>query len=79
MVTNLGFFLLCDGFNLKQMVVCECLNVFTLDLFSGSFYYANMVGLILVPVFIYIFLQDELLAYPFIFIMGCPGTMNPRQ
>lgn len=46
MLTNLGLFLLCDGFNLKQMVLCECLNVFTLDLFSHSFYYASMVGLI---------------------------------
>lgn len=33
-LTNLVFPLLCDWFNLKQMVVCECLNVFTLDLFS---------------------------------------------
>lgn len=61
------------------MAVCECLNVFTLDLFSGSFYYASMVALILVPVSIYIFLQDELLAHPFIFITGCPGMMVPRQ
>lgn len=34
MLTNLLFSLLCDWFKLKQMVVCECFNVFTLDLFS---------------------------------------------